>query len=100
MDIGSHHIVGVGILAICLGLGACTPSPQKVCDHANGLMNTGGTRTAEQTARGQADCIRELTTVQQQHPAEYKVAAKCMMDATTREATVACMLPLIAFIQH
>ncbi|MEI8254549.1 MAG: hypothetical protein WCJ30_02630 [Deltaproteobacteria bacterium] len=97
---GSRRSLGLGVLAIGLGLAACTPSPAKVCEHANTVMNAGRTRTAEQNEHDRTRCVADLTTIQSQHAAEYKTAAKCMMDASTRETMMACMMPLIAFLRH
>ncbi len=100
MSMGSRRSFGFSVLAIGLCLGACTPSPEKVCEHANTVMNAGRTRTAEQNAHDRTECVRDLTTIQQQHAAEYKTAAKCMMDASTRDTMMACMMPLLAFLRH
>ena len=41
-----------------------------------------------------------MTAIQAAHPAEYKTAAKCVMDATTEDGVAACVIPLLGLMQH
>ena len=91
------RIRSVLLLGMVLGLGACTPSPEKVCAHAAQLAGGGGS-SPESAARHQQECLTGMTRLRAEHPAEYKTAAKCIMDATNSDGMMACIRPVMSML--
>lgn len=87
-----HRLAPALVLTLgVLTLGACTPSPSKLCDHMNEVVKK---ELGELPPEFASECIEEAertkTKLQRKGPGEYRNFANCVMDATTLEAMDGC----------
>lgn len=68
----------VGLVTAC---GA--PSPEKVCDHALGLLKKemGDAFPAEKLEEGKKECVAEAQKEKEKDAAKYEKEAKCLLGA-------------------
>ncbi len=86
------------VFALCLFvpmLGACTPSPEKLCDHAFEIIKKeAGDKAAdmpeEDLKKAKEKCVKDVEKDKAEKPDEYKEKATCFMAAKDMESMGKC----------
>jgi hypothetical protein len=90
----------LGIFAVALAASACTPSPERVCDHIRELEQRSGRHQASRADEDRAGCLRTMTAVRSRDSSAYKTAARCIMNANDEHASDLCIMPLLGIMDH
>jgi hypothetical protein len=86
----------LGFVAIVSTLVACTPSPEKVCEHVLGLTEAelGGEAIPADKRDGYIEgCVRDATRDREADSKTYARQSKCVMAAASLEALRECDKP-------
>jgi hypothetical protein len=90
----------MGISVLALAASACTPSPERVCDHIRELEQRSGRHDPASLERDRAGCMQTMTAVRARDSNAYKTAARCVMNAGDETASDLCIMPLLGVLDH